>query len=242
MSLEYDKDSSFWNRDKKLIQSDFLVRPHIYKLIDNIREKVVADLGAGEGYVSKELINRGVKKVVAVEKSKSMIKEGYNQSNKIEWFEGDVSKLSMIESQSIDLAVSVMVYPHLNLKKMDLANAEVNRILREDGVFILAIPHPLMFVSLPKTRWYEIFSKNINYWENKAIKMSLFSGKNKEFGPFYAHAHSLSNTLNSLIKNGLRIVKSLEPKPTKKDLNTYKNMWGEEDRKPFYLLLKCIKK
>lgn len=242
MSSKYNEDSAFWKREKKLIQSDFLLRPHIYKLTDDLKGKVVADLGAGEGYVSKEILKRGAKKVIAVEKSNKMIKESMNDSPEINWFKGDVSRLKIIKNQSVDIALSIMVYPHLNKKQMYLANKEVFRILKKGGVFILGIPHPLMFVSLPKTKWYKIYDKDINYWNLKKVELSLFSGKNDEFGPFHAYNHTLSSTINSLTNNNLQIVELLEPKPNKKDLEIYSEMWGEESKKPFYLLIKCIKK
>ncbi len=241
MKSEYNKNSTFWKRDKKMIQSDFLIRSNLHKIIGNVDEKIVADLGAGEGYVTKKILKMNVKKVIAVEKSKEMFDKMPQKSRFFESYVGDVTCLDMIKNSSVDLALSIMVYPHLNKSQVDKANKEVGRILKKNGCFILAIPHPLFFISPPKTKWYKIFDKNINYWESGKVKLSLFSGDKKEFGPFSVYSHDLSSTLNSLVSNNLKIVEVIEPRAVTADLKEYKDMWGEEDKKPFYLILKCIK-
>jgi len=57
----YNQNTGFWERDKKIIQSDYLCRPYILEELGEIKNLRVADIGCGEGYLSRILASKGAK-------------------------------------------------------------------------------------------------------------------------------------------------------------------------------------
>ncbi|MBT4192020.1 MAG: methyltransferase domain-containing protein [Candidatus Diapherotrites archaeon] len=66
------KEAVFWQRDEKLIQSDFLCRPQSINALGNVKGKRILDIGCGEGYVSRILALKGAS-VVGIDNSREMI-------------------------------------------------------------------------------------------------------------------------------------------------------------------------
>lgn len=97
-----------------------------------------ADVGAGTGIFSRELLNKGVKSIVAVEPNKQMREEGKQISPKeILWKEGSAEKTGL-NSKSIDLVSMASSFHWPDTK---LAIREFERILKNSGSF-LAIWNP----------------------------------------------------------------------------------------------------
>lgn len=242
-AIDYSKKASFWERVKPKIQSDFLCRPYIFKILGNIKGKQTADIGCGEGYVCRYLASQGAK-VIGVDNSAGLIasakKKELTDNLGIKYYLGSALNLKMIKSGSIDLAVSVLVYGHFNSKEMIKAVAETTRILRSEGTFILAVPHPFVYVCRPKSSWIKFNYLHLNYWQDKIAEISLFTKDMMKFDISAKH-HTIEAYFNALIKNGFTIQEIIEPAATAKDKKTYPQMWGEEDRLPTYLIIKAQK-
>ncbi len=247
---DYQESAKFWAREKPTIQSDFLCRPYVYELSEDVNDLIVADIGCGDGYVSRHFAKLGAKKIIGVDVKESVIEEAkkFNErdSFNINYFVGTALDLPMIDDQSVDLAVSVLVYGHFDQSEMDQAIKETFRILKPGGNFILAVPHPFMFIGKPQTRWVTFTDeKRPNYFEDKISNIILHrpdeaEGINNE-QPIPVRLHTLDEYINTLLENGFSIKKILEPKPTTQDLATYPKMWGEETSLPIYLIIKARK-
>lgn len=243
-SRDYTTEPFVWDRMKPTIQSDFLCRPYVVDLLGDVLGKNVADIGCGEGYVSRLIAEKGVKKIVAIEISRGMIeiakKKEVAHPLGIEYFEGSAADLNMVKPQSMDSAVSVLVYGHFNSNEMDMANKEAFRILKSNGEYVVAVPHPFMYVCKLPTHWYGWNYEKLNYWDDKIAEITLFDNERRGFDISAKH-HTIGKYLNSLTENGFVIEKIVEPQAKKADMKIYPDMWGEEDALPTYLIIKARK-
>lgn len=247
---DYQENAKFWAREKPTIQSDFLCRPYVYKLAGDVNGMMIADIGCGDGYVSRYFAKQGAK-VIGIDVKESVVEEAKKFEEKdqlsIEYHVGTALDLQMIAEESIDLALSVLVYGHFDQGEMDKAIKETSRILKLGGSFILAVPHPFLYIGRPQTRWVTFIDKQRpNYFEDKIASIVLhrpdeISGNAEQGQPIPVRLHTLEEYINALLENGFTIEKILEPKPTVQDLDIFPQMWGEETSLPVYLIIKTSK-
>lgn len=240
----YASNASFWQRDKKAIQSDFICRPQVIEMIGGVGKKRIIDIGCGEGYVSRAMARAGGI-VTGVELVKKMVEKAIERDKKeklnIEYYCGDATKLKGLKFKNdFDVAVSVLVFEHLNKQQMNQAVRETCAVLRKGGLFILAVPHPVMYICRAKTEWIRFDYAESDYWREEN-QIALRSGSMNEF-LINTKNHTISDYCNALIENNFLIKKIVEPRPSLEDLDTYPEMWGEENKVPFYLIIKAEKK
>lgn len=242
-SKDYTEKNKFWKRVKQTIQSDFLCRPYIFNLLKDVKGQNVIDIGCGDGYVSRYFASHGAK-VVGVDNSEGLISVAKQQEEKdhlgIKYFLGSALNLKMIKSNSMDCAVSVLVFGHFNAEEIIKAVNETKRILRKGGCFVLAVPHPFMYVCKPKTKWIKFNYKKLDYFNDKIAEISLYTKDKMKFDISAQH-HTFEKYLNSLTDCSFVIEKIIEPKAQKRDISVYPYMWGEEGSLPTYLIIKSKK-
>lgn len=238
---DYTNKSNFWDRTEKKIQSDFLCRPYVLDLLGNVKGQRIADIGCADGYVCRLLAEKG-SNMTGIDNSTGLIKkakkhEGENPLG-IEYFVDSALELEKIGDKQFDKVISVLVFGHFNHEQMNRAIEKTREILKKEGEFILAVPHPFLYVCRPETNWIDFNYKNINYFEDEKAKITLYT-KDRDGFDINAQTHTIQSYMNSLLENGFKIEKVVEPKPTKNDLNTYSEMWGEETSRPSYLIIKA---
>jgi 2-polyprenyl-3-methyl-5-hydroxy-6-metoxy-1,4-benzoquinol methylase len=238
MNNEYKKKASFWDRNKKTIHSDYLVRPLVLKLIGNVKGKDVLDAGCGEGYLSREIARKEAN-VIGVDISDELIKLCKIKSPNIEFFIDSVIEYKNIK-QKFDVVISIIVLQHLSKKDIIKSLQMTYSILRDKGIFIIAIPHPLMFIKKPNSDWIKFHYDKIHYWNSKKVTISLQDIYNNNFST-KTYTHPLSFYFNEIIKAGFKIDNVIETKPSQKDISEYPEKWKDETNFPSYLLLKLIK-
>lgn len=141
----YDEDAGKWRRRQANSLSDFTGRPAVFALCGDVTGLAVADLGAGEGYCTRELKRRGAKSIVGVELSQNMVDAAKAQEAEtplgIEYQQGDIRKLALPDA-AYDLVTAVFVFNYVTFADMKAALVEIHRILKPGGHFVFSIPHP----------------------------------------------------------------------------------------------------
>ncbi len=148
----YDRSSDRWERTAPVLLSDFTARPFLLNWSLPLESQRVLDLGTGEGYVARQLMERGAASVHGIDVSAEMIararsqKEGQEQA--LSYAVGDATCLAEQEDASFDLVMAVFLFNYLDREQTQACMSEVARVLRPGGRFIFAVPHP----SLPFVR------------------------------------------------------------------------------------------
>lgn len=241
---DYDGNVDFWKRTKKKIQSDYICRPQALELLGDVQGKRVIDIGCGDGYVSRLLAKRGAK-VTAVDISEGLIQAAMEQEAKdavgVEYRIGSALNLEFLAENFFDCAVSVMVFGHFDHDDVYQSLRETHRVLKSGGTFVLAVPHPAMYIVRPRTKWVEFNNQHpLDYWDDEE-KILLRTNDSQEF-PVDAKKNTIAGYLNGLISCGFLIQEISEPRASVADMKECPEMWGCEDKVPFYLIIKVIKK
>lgn len=137
-SIQYfDSIAEKWN----IIRSDYFEERLKYKIlsITNIKDKVVADLGCGTGFVSLALVNEA-SIVFSVDNSSNMLKQlranvlDKNYKN-LYLIKSSLDSLSLFD-ESVDIVFINMALHHI--KDAKNAISEMHRVLKKDGVVIIS--------------------------------------------------------------------------------------------------------
>jgi SAM-dependent methyltransferase len=114
------------------------------RLIGDVTDKRVLDLGCGMGHGAIALARQGAK-VIAVDadaKQLAWARESADRHGvKIEMHHSDLAELAFIRSATVDLAVSV--YALAGVDDLDRVFRQVHRVLRPDAPFLFTVPHPM---------------------------------------------------------------------------------------------------
>lgn len=137
-SMQYfDSIADKWN----VIRSEYFEERLKYKLlsITNIKDKVVADLGCGTGFVSLALANEA-SIVFSIDNSSNMLKQlKFNSLDKnyknLYLIKSSLDSLSLFD-ESVDAVFINMALHHI--KDAKGAISEMNRVLKKDGVVIIS--------------------------------------------------------------------------------------------------------
>jgi SAM-dependent methyltransferase len=170
----YNAQAENWQRTKPILLSDYSARPFVLDMCEPIKDARIFDLGCGEGYVSRQLINRGAASVVAIDISEKMIDSAKSiETVGISYSVGDARSMAEYDSESFDLVLAMFLFNYLNVEESAQTIKEIFRILKPGGRFVMAVPHP----SLPFLRKKEFpfyFEPNGNYFSGRN---TLFPGQ-----------------------------------------------------------------
>ena len=137
-SVQYfDSIAESWN----VIRSEYFEERLKYKLLSltNIKNKVVADLGCGTGFVSLALVNEA-SIVFSVDNSRNMLKQLKNnlseKDNKnLYLIKSSLDNLSLFDD-SVDVIFINMALHHI--KDAKKAISEMHRVLKKDGIVVIS--------------------------------------------------------------------------------------------------------
>ncbi|MCF0148837.1 MAG: methyltransferase domain-containing protein [Clostridium sp.] len=137
-SVQYfDSIAESWN----VIRSEYFEERLKYKLLSliNIKDKVVADLGCGTGFVSLALVNEA-NIVFSVDNSRNMLKQLKNNisdkdNKKLYLIKSSLDNLSLFDD-SVDVIFINMALHHIRDAKK--AISEMYRVLKKDGIVVIS--------------------------------------------------------------------------------------------------------
>ena len=215
------KNKYFLNEYKKMTMvGKFIGIPALMKILGNVENKKILDLGCGSGVLSNALASKKAK-VIGVDISKKWIdfcKQEYQFSKNINFFVGDASNLKKFKSKYFDFVIINMVLLNIPTKeKAKKTFKEVSRILKKSGILIFSDLSPLSFVRPEKKSKIQNleFSKDFSYFKNGSTfksKIMLTDGKQIEFSDIH---WTLEFYTRCLEESGMCIKRIIEPMPIK---------------------------
>jgi ubiquinone/menaquinone biosynthesis C-methylase UbiE len=206
-------------REGKDYYRDELNNPATFKLIGDVRGRLVLDLACGEGYNTRILARKGTK-VTGVDFSEKLIELARREEAKeklgICYHVLDVTDLKEFSSNHFDLVTCFMSLQDIENYKR--AISEVARVLRSQGRFVFSIPHPCFETiivdgkRISAAKKYFGTAKYPVQWKMERLV--------KPFRTTSFH-RTLTNYFDALYRSKMFVSRLVEPKPTQKGLRKY---------------------
>jgi len=131
----FEKVANQWDQMRKSFFSEKVRKVAVAKA-DIQAGKLAADIGAGTGFITEELIQNGLN-VIAVDQSQAMLdemKKKFDRFSSVEYRIGEFNKLP-IQDETVDYIFANMYLHHVNLSQV--AIKEMVRTLKPGGKVII---------------------------------------------------------------------------------------------------------
>jgi 2-polyprenyl-3-methyl-5-hydroxy-6-metoxy-1,4-benzoquinol methylase len=241
--------------------------PAMFEMLGDIRGKKVLDLGCGEGFNTRLMARKGAV-VTGIDFSREIIKFAIEEENReslgIDYHVASANDLSIFEERTFDIVASFMAIQ--DVEDYRGAIKETGRVLKDDGRFVFAIPHPCFEVRILDGRriggWVYEEGTDIKDKESALNQkldrtplyytMDLYFDTrsdiidwNMERLTKHFKTSSFHRTLTdysiALRDAGLLISRMLEPLPTKKGLEEHPVYFKGNLRIPHSIVFEAVK-
>jgi 2-polyprenyl-3-methyl-5-hydroxy-6-metoxy-1,4-benzoquinol methylase len=235
-----DHIPKLWERNKPLLQTDFLVRERIIPVLGNIKNLKILDIGCGEGYISRKLARKGAI-VEAFDNDLEMInlaKKAGTSNGKINYTVKDLTdiKKSYI-NKLFDIIIISGVICFLNEEKLLNLLKDVKFLMKPNARIVIATNHADSFLKKANSNWIEYLSKPSISKETQEIKLNFKNHKGINIFSGKCFIHTPEKIISLLRKFGFNLILEQPLLALKKDKMNFSNMWIDEDKIPFHLLI-----
>ncbi len=206
------------------------IHPALHSLLGDVNRKKVVDYGCGEGKFIKEVIKRGAN-AYGYDISQAIINEARRLiSNNAELAAIDSGKIPLNACSTDAIVSSLVLMMCQNKEIINDIFREFYRVLRDKGILVFCITHPV-FSDQNFTTYRNIFQKKREYLiEGQSYQFVLKKKDGTEITKesFRDYHYPLSTYLNLLAQNNFKIEKVIE-------------LEIPENEFPPYLIVKAIK-
>lgn len=149
----YNQAAAQWVRTEKVLLSDFTARPFALAAMEPLTAATVLDLGCGEGYLARQMRQRGAESVLGIELSEEMVSRAQSgaMDSGLVWQQGSATELDHLSDASYDRIAAIFLFNYLTRQEMTTVLIQARRLLKPGGRFVFTVPHP----SLPWLRAQE---------------------------------------------------------------------------------------
>ncbi len=170
----------------------------------------VLDIGCGEGQVARlAALMPGVQQVVGVDPTANQLATARERGGHVAYGRADAAALPF-STAAFDAVVACLVFEHIG--QVDDAVAEVGRVLRPGGRFLLFLNHPLL--QTPGSGWIDDRILDEQYWRIGPYLTEDESMEQVDNGIWIPFVHRpLARYVNALVAAGLLVTRMEEPAP-----------------------------
>ena len=133
----YDLQAAKWDR-KVACLSDLTARAPMFKDV-NVLGKKILDLGCGEGYCTRILLNKGAI-MTGIDISEQMIERAKSYKDGIKYYVGDVVTIDY--GSDWDMITAVFLFNYLTIQQSYCVLQKCWSALKENGILQFSVPHP----------------------------------------------------------------------------------------------------
>lgn len=165
-----------------------------HKLLGDVSDQRVLELGCGTGRHTKHMIKNGAE-VTAIDFSTQMLlaaKKQIGDGDKVKFIHHNLENKLPFADETFDLVASSLVLEHI--KEIDYFFCEAQRVVKNGGRLIFSTMHPAMFL---RDKQAHFFDTNVQ----TEIRFESFD-------------HQVSDFINAAIKSGLKINDVREYRPS----------------------------
>lgn len=228
-------------REREMNANNLFEIPELFRLLPDLRDVRILDLGCGAGEACMEYIRMGAKEVTGIDISEKMLEVARekNSDPAITYICMPMEDIGKLEG-GFDLVISSLALHYIEDFKGVVNN--VNRLLKEGGRFIFSQEHPVVTCHSDTygKRWttdengLKIHVNLANYGKEGERDTTWFVDKVKIYHRMF------STVINDLVEGGFAIEKLVEPLPSDELLQKYPDYY-DLFHKPDFLLVKARK-
>ncbi|MEZ5244099.1 MAG: class I SAM-dependent methyltransferase [Acidimicrobiales bacterium] len=208
---KWDEHADWWQREF----TDGVDPEYVEQIIPLAREHLagyrrVLDVGTGEGQIARALVADGAD-VIGLDPTRSQIEVAVGRGG------GPVYALSGADSLpigdgSVDAVVVCLVFEHVDA--LDESLAEVARVLRPGGRFVLFLNHPLLQTPDSGMIVDHMIEPPETYWRIGPYLREAVTIEEVQKNVFVRFVHRpLSRYVNGMIRAGIDLAEMVEPAP-----------------------------
>lgn len=186
--------------------------PAFITLLGNIKDKLILDIGCGDGLFCRKLSNLGAK-VIGLEGSPRMIAIAKKNYPECKFILCDLKKEKIPFKKKLDVVTAKMML--MNISDINLVVKRAFRILKKNGLFAIDIVHPCRPIIKNLLKKEKKYQGDINYFKEKRIPARF---GNRLFSFYH---RPLSKYINDILDAGFTLLKVQEPCPNKKIVVQY---------------------
>ncbi len=191
------------------------------KLIGNLKNKKIIDLGCGSGTFSVFLANKGATvfgidfSIQQIKLAKKNLRKRKRVRNRLFFITKDIEYLKGFKDQSFDIAISVHTIHYVN--NLNKSLKEIYRILKPGGKLIFSISHPFNHVIGVNNKHLTVTK---SYFSKKAYKWNWGYPEDKLKVAAYILPRKISDYFKALRSAGFVVTHIIEPE-TKLNKNSF---------------------
>lgn len=228
-------------KDPDSYQSQVIL-PNIMRLVAPHKGQNILDLACGQGFFSKQFIEKGAS-VVGVDIGGELINIAKRNIKSGTFFTSPSHKLEMIKDGTVDTAVCILALQ--NIEKLNETIAEVKNKMDKNGRFIFVLNHPAF--RIPKKSGWDWdgdsqYRRIDAYMSESTAEIDMNPGKEENKTNTISFHRPLQVYFKALSKNGFVVTKLEEWISHKVSQQGPKK--AEEDRMrkeiPMFLCLVCV--
>lgn len=211
--------------------------PTLKKLLPEFKDQAVLDLGSGYGWHCIYAVEQGASSVVGVELSEKMLEIAKEKSNsrKIQYIKGDLETVEFPD-ESFNIILSSLVFHYI--EDYDALIRRLYKMLKPNGNLIFTVEHPT-FTAYGSQGWYydengEILHFPVDRYFYEGEREAVFLDQKMT-----KYHRTITTYVDTLLQNGFRIDRVVEPMPTKNMLDQAGML--DEMRRPMMLIISAIK-
>ena len=261
----YNKQASNWVRTEPRCLSDFTGRPVVFGMLEEVlkadesesKDKVVLDIGCGEGYCARKAVDLGASKVVGSDISKEMIACALNTAggdDRFKFYEAVASDLlkglndhrdylGIDEAeQAFDVAIAVFLFNYLTTNEMQEVITQIYQALKPGGTFIFSVPHPSMIFMHDKNAIFRLDSESKGYYSSRNEKITgIISTIDGTVLNIMSVHKTLTDYIQSIFSSGFEVVDIQEAGVTEEHMQLHPNFFESVRDRPLHLVFKLKK-
>jgi ubiquinone/menaquinone biosynthesis C-methylase UbiE len=248
--------ANYWNDragDEGEAYKRYVLDPLMFKLVDGFKDKVVLELGCGNGYLASKLLSQSPSRIIMMDISERNLEHARAKcaDPKVSFLQQDATEPWKVDSGSVDIIYSNMMLNEVEDIKTPIEEAV--RVLRNNGVFIFSVTHPawdLFVYAQEKAGLPSKKIKNLGGYFSRGFSKFIMSGdsRNKpELKEKYKqdfeveHYHRpVADYFEQLVDAGFVVNRLLEPELTEELLRNNPRFAEYEDN-PIGLIFSCTK-
>ncbi|VVB79327.1 Ubiquinone biosynthesis O-methyltransferase [uncultured archaeon] len=217
-----------------------LEMPTTLKLLGNVKNKKILDLGCGPGFYLKILANKKAR-VKGIDISEESVKIARKENPDIEIKIGDVTKKLPYKDSEFDIVLASLILDHIEdwtqvLKK-------IKRVLKKEGIFVFSTYNPITYKEKKKKWFFKTFREIEGYfdedWRNEEWEREYGIRKIGKIG----HHHKTYGTIvRFLVNSGFELIDYEDSFPTKISKEKYPEYYKRHSNKPNFCTWKVKKK